>query len=75
MDYFKEDSVMTEIRKNRAELLAEFNGDTFKYFLNCMEQEKTLRNQGRNFESPESLAARKAWHRQQQEAEQRRAAL
>ena len=72
MNYLNEDSVMMEVRKNRANLLSEHDGDIKKYIEHIIAQKPTLENGGWQYETEAELEARKSWHRQQHEAEQHR---
>ena len=69
MDYFEEDSIIAEVRKNRAELLAEFNGDTKKLIEYFISQRPAMEAAGWRYETEAELQTRKALHRQQKEAE------
>jgi hypothetical protein len=72
MTYLDEDSVITEVRKNRSELMAEFDGDAMKLIEHLRSERPKLEASGWRYESEEEFEARKTWHRNQQEAEQQR---
>jgi hypothetical protein len=72
MNYFEEDSIITEVRKNRSELLAEFNGDTKKIIDYLISQRPAMECAGWRYETEAEFAARKALHRQKQEVESNR---
>jgi hypothetical protein len=72
MNYLNEDSIMMEVRKNRASLLAEFDGDTKKLIEHLISQKPAMEAAGWRYETEAELEARKSWHRQQQEVEQYR---
>ncbi|MDR2860945.1 MAG: hypothetical protein LBV07_00095 [Syntrophobacterales bacterium] len=69
MNYFEEDSIITEVRKNRAELLTEFNGDTKKLIEYLISQESAMEAAGWRYETEAEFEARKTLHRQKQETE------
>ena len=75
MTYHDEDSVITEVRKNRSELLAEFGGDTKKFIEHLRLQRPVMEAASWRYETEAEFEARKSWHKQQQEAEQRRIAV
>ena len=75
MTYLDEDSVITEVRKNRSELLAEFGGDTKKLIEHLRSQRPAMEAAGWRYETEAEFEARKSRHRQQQEAEQHRIAV
>ena len=70
MKYFREDSVVAEVRKNRTELLTEYGGDTKKLIEHLIAQRIAMEADGWRYETESELEARKAWHRQHQESEQ-----
>ena len=72
MAYLEEDLVISEVRKNRAELLSEFGGNTKKFIEHLRLQRPAMEAAGWRYETETEFEARKAWHRQQQESEQRR---
>lgn len=72
MNYFEDDFIITEVRKNRSELLTEFNGDTKRLTEHLISQRPAMEADGWLYETEAELEARKALHRQQQEAELRR---
>jgi hypothetical protein len=72
MDYFNEDSIITEVRKNRADIINEYDGDTKKYLVFLISQKPVMEAEGWRYESEAELDARIAWHKQQREAEQLR---
>ena len=74
MTYLDEDSVITEVRKNRSELLAEFGGDTKKLIEHLQSQRPAMEAAGWRYETEAEFEARKSWQEQRQEAEQRRIA-
>jgi len=74
MTYLEEDSVITEVRKNRSELLAEFGGDTKKFIEHLKSQRPAMEAAGWRYETEAEFETRKSWHRQRQEAELRRIA-
>jgi len=74
MSLFEEDSAITEVRKNRAELLAEFDGDIKKLIEYVDSQRSVFEAAGWRYETEAELEARKAWQRKRQEAEQSRIA-
>ena len=69
---FEEDSIIAEIRKNRTELLAEFDDDTKKLIEYLIAQKPAMEVAGWKYETETELETRKALHRQQQEMELRR---
>ena len=69
---FEEDSIIVEVRKNRTELLAEFDGDTKKLIEYLIAQKPAMEVAGWRYETETELETRKALHRQQREAELRR---
>jgi hypothetical protein len=71
MTYLDEDTVITEVRKNRADLLAEFGGDTKKLIEHLRSQRPAMEAAGWRYETEAEFEVRKSWHRQQREAEQR----
>ena len=66
MNFYKEDSIVTEVRKNRAELLTEFDGDTKKLTEYFIAQRPAMEAAGWRYETEAELEARKARHKQQQ---------
>jgi hypothetical protein len=72
MTYFEEDFIVAEVRKNRADLLAEFGGDTKKLINHLISQRPQMEAAGWRYETENEIESRKAWHRQQQDMEQRR---
>ena len=69
MNYFEEDSIVTEVRKNRVELLTEFNGDTKKLIEYLISQGPAMEAAGWRYETEAELEARRVLHRKQKEAE------
>ena len=69
---FEEDSIIAEVRKNRTELLAEFDGDTKKLIEYLIAQMPAMEAAGWEYETETELETRKTLHRQQQEMELRR---
>jgi hypothetical protein len=69
MNYFEEDSVVAEVRKNRAELLAEFDGNTRQLVDHLISGRPDMEADGWRYETEDQLEARKARHKQQQKIE------
>ena len=69
MNYFRDDSIITEVRKNRTELIAEFEGDSKKLIEHFIAQRPAMEAAGWRYETESELEARKTWHRIQQEME------
>jgi len=69
---FEEDSVIAEVRKNRTELLAEFDDDTKILIEYLIAQKPAMEVEGWKYETETELETRKALHRQEQEMELRR---
>ena len=72
MAKFNEDSVIVEVRKNRAELLADFGGDTKKLIEHLLSQRPAMEAAGWRYETNEEIETRKERHRKQHEEEQRK---
>jgi hypothetical protein len=72
MNNYEEDYIVSEVRKNRAELLSEFGGDTKKLIDYLISQRPKMEAAGWQYETENELAARKEWHRRQRDTEQRR---
>ena len=72
MTKFNEDSIITEVRKNRSELLAEFGGDTKRLIEHLLSQRPVMEATGWQYETNEELEARKERHIRQQKEEQLR---
>ena len=71
MTYLDEDSVISEVRRNRSELLTEFGGDTKKLIEHLQSQRTAMEAAGWRYETEAEFEARKAWHRMRREEEQR----
>jgi hypothetical protein len=69
-----EDSVITEVRKNREELLAEFGGDRRKLAEHLISQRPAMEAAGVRYETDAERQARFAWNSQQRESEELRVA-
>jgi hypothetical protein len=69
-----EDPIVAEVRRNREELLAEFGGDVRKLNDSLVAERSAMEAAGWQYAKAGALEARKAWHRQQREEEQRRMA-
>ena len=69
-----EDSIITEVRRNREEILAEFDGDGRKLTEYIISQRPAMEAAGVRYETDGERQARFAWNRQQQEMEERRIA-
>ena len=69
---FYEDEIIAEVRKNREELLAEFDGDGRKLTEYLISQRPIMEAAGVRYETDEERQARFEWNRQQQLAEERR---
>jgi hypothetical protein len=65
------DPIVAEVRKNREELLAEFDGDIKKLTAYLESKRSEMEAAGLRFESEEKRQARLAWNRQRREAEDR----
>ncbi|MDR2589572.1 MAG: hypothetical protein LBC71_01095 [Oscillospiraceae bacterium] len=61
------DPIVAEVRKNREELLAEFDGDTKKLTAYLVAKRPQRIAAGFRYETAEERQARFAWSRQQQE--------
>ena len=72
MTRFNEDSIITEVRKNRAEVLAEFVGNTKKLIEHLISQRPAMEVAGWRYETNEELESRIFNHKIQREEEQRR---
>ena len=72
MTKFNEDSVIMEVRKNRAELLADFGGDTKRLIEHLLSQKPAMEAAGWRYETDEEIDIRKKRHRKQREEEQRK---
>jgi len=69
---FEEDSIIAEVRKNRTELLAEFDDDAKKLIEHLIAQKPAMEVAGWKYETETELETRKALHRQQREIELKR---
>ena len=72
MNSFEEDLVITEVRRNRAGLLARFGGDAKKLVEYLAAQKPIMEAAGWRYETEAELEERKKWHQQQMEAENKR---
>jgi len=68
------DPIVAEVRRNREELLAEFDGDTKKLADYLASKRPAREAAGMRYETPEERQARFLWSIQQEEAENRRVA-
>ena len=64
--------IITEVRKNRAELLAEYGGNAKKLIEHIISQRPAMEAAGWRYETNEEFEARKAWQKKQREEEQRK---
>ena len=63
MTKLNEDSIITEVRKNRSELLAEFGGDAKRLIEHLLSQRPAMEATGWRYETNEEVEARKDWHK------------
>ena len=70
MNKFSEDSIITEVRKNRSELVAEFGGDAKMLIEHLLSQRPAMEAAGWRYETNEELEARKEYHLKQHREEQ-----
>ncbi len=69
-----EDPIVAEVRKNREELLAEFDGDMRKLNDRLIAERPAMEADGWRYADVADLENRKTRYRQQQDEEQRRIA-
>ncbi|MDR2599262.1 MAG: hypothetical protein LBC73_03200 [Oscillospiraceae bacterium] len=68
------DPIVAEVRKNREDLLAEFNGDTKKLSAYLKTKRPEMEAAGLRFETAAERQARFAWSQQQEEILERKLA-
>jgi hypothetical protein len=61
------DPIIAEVRKNREDLLAEFDGDTKKLTAYLNSRRSEMESAGLRFETPEERDSRLAWNKKRQE--------
>jgi len=69
-----DDPIVAEVRKNREDLLADFDGDTKKLSAYLKSKRSEIETAGLHYETEGKRRARLAWNRQQQEDLARRVA-
>jgi hypothetical protein len=68
------DPIVAEVRKNREEMLAEFDGDTKKLTAHLRTMRPEMEAAGLRFETEAERQVRFAWSQQQQEIVERKIA-
>ena len=71
MTKVNDDLIITTVRNNRIELLADFGGNAGRFIEYLISLKPEMENAGWCYESIEQFEERKAWHRKQKD-EQRR---
>ena len=69
------DPIVTEVRRNRENLLADFNGDIFLLDAHIEIKRNEREASGAHYVTEEERLIRLAWNRQRRETEERRIAL